>query len=340
MTTRFRVGITDFINDDLAEEKAILGDLADVVAFDAYQEADLIGKIDDCDAVMLYHNLGLSAVTIDRLARCKLIVRCGVGIDNVDREYARLRGIPVANVPDYGTEDVADSAIGLALSLTRGINLYNSTLRRLPDEPWSYTIAAPLHRLRGETFGIVGLGRIGTATALRAKALGMRVVFYDPYLPDGTDKALGVDRVETLSEVLAASLVVSLHCPLTDETRHLIDTRTVRLMRPGSFLVNTGRGALVQGQAVVDAIVEGRLAGAGIDVLAIEPPSADDPIVTAWRDPEHPVHDRLILNPHAAFYCEEGLLDMRRKGSEACRRALLGEPLRNVVNWGTIGTAR
>ncbi len=331
MPQRPRVVITDFINDDLKPERDVLGELADVVALDAYSEAELAGKVDSADAVMLYHNIVLSAGTIDRLARCKLIVRCGVGFDNVDRVAARQHGIPVANVPDYGTEEVADSAVGMTLALARGIHLYDSRLRRGAG-PWSYTPAAPLSRLRGRVFGIVGLGRIGTATAVRAKALGMDVAFYDPHVPDGMDKALGVRRVESLGELLARSHVLSLHCPLTDETRHLIDAAAIDRMPRGSYLVNTSRGAVVDLTAVPDAVRSGRLAGAAIDVLPHEPPPDDHPLLVAWRDPADPCHDRVIINPHAAFYSEEGLRDMRVKGAEACRRALLGQPLRNVVN--------
>src|SRR5690606_2167152 len=121
---------TDFLNDDLAPEREIFGDVADVVALNAFSEDELVGRIDDADAVLLYHYLGLSEKTINRLTRCRIIVRCGVGYDNVDRAAARAKGIPVANVPDYGTEDVADSAVGMMLSLTRGIHFLNSRLRR------------------------------------------------------------------------------------------------------------------------------------------------------------------------------------------------------------------
>ena len=187
-------------------------------------------------------------------------------------------------------------------------------------------------RLRGRVFGIIGLGRIGTAVALRAKALGMDVVFYDPYVPDGRDKSLGVRRVETLEELLAASHGLSPHCPLTSETHHMIRAETIARMKPGSFLVNTSRGGVVDTAAIPDAIASGQLAGAGIDVLEQEPPADDHPLLVAWRDPAHPAHHRLIVNPHAAFYSEEGMQDMRIKGSEACRRALLGLPLRHVVH--------
>ena len=325
------VVVTDFIQEPLDRERSVLGDAAEVVALEAERESELAGRIEQAEAVMLYHFIGLSRETIARLEQCKLIVRCGVGFDNVDCEAAREKGIPVANVPDYGSEEVADTAIGMALSLARGVHFYNLRLLR-NQGPWIYSQARPLHRLRGRTFGVVGVGRIGTATALRAKALGMRVLFYDPYVPDGRDKALGIERCETLEELLAASDTVSLHCPLSDETRHLINPQTVEAMKPSAYLVNTARGGVVDAAAVLDGISSGRLAGAALDVLEVEPPPDDDPLMVAWRDPSHPAHDRLIINPHAAFYSEEGLDDMRIKGSQNCLRVLRGEPPRNVVN--------
>jgi len=332
MSQPVRVVITDFITGDLSAERQVLGELAELMALDATSEDDLRGKVETADALMLYHNIEIRRATIERLTRCKLIVRCGVGYDNVDHEFARSRGIPVANVPDYGTEEVADSAIGLTLALARGIHLFNSLYRSPDRDEWTYLAGAPLHRLRGRVFGVVGLGRIGSATALRAKALGMDVVFFDPYKPDGYDKALGVRRADTLDELLKQSFVVSLHTPLTPETRGVINAESIGRMPRGSFLVNTARGAVVDTAAIPPAIASGHLAGAGIDVLPVEPPAADDPLIRAWRDPAHPAHHRVIVNPHSAFYSEEGLLDMRRKGAKAVRNALLGRPLRNVVN--------
>lgn len=330
---RGKVVVCDFIGEPLDAERRILGDQAEVVAVEARTEEDLVGKVEDADAVMLYHIVRMSAVTIKRLERCRLIVRCGVGFDNVDLEAATTQGIYVANVPDYGTEDVADTALAMALNLARGIHFQNSRLRR-GEGPWSYTQVQPLHRLRGRAFGIVGLGRIGTATALRAKAFGFEVLFYDPYVPQGADKALGIRRLETLEELLGQSHLVSLHCPLNQETRHLINRESLRHMLPGAFLINTARGAVVDGNAVIDAIAAGHLAGAGLDVLEGEPPSPDEPLLRAWRNSNHPAHDRLIVNPHSAFYSEEGLMDMRIKGSRNCRRVLMGEKPHNVIAGG------
>ena len=323
--------ITDLIVEPLDCERAVLDGHAEVRALNARSQADLDGHLEQADAVMIYHYLRMNRELIGRLKRCRLIARPGVGYDNVDIQAARERGIPVVNVPDYGTEEVADSALGMAVSLARGTHFLNSRLRRGLG-PWNVEPAAPVHRLRGRVFGIVGCGRIGSAAALRAKAFGFEVLIHDPFIPDGVEKALGVRRVDTLDELLAQSHIVSAHCPLTPQTRGLLGAREIARMPRGSFLVNTARGGVVDTVAVVEALAGGHLAGAGIDVLEQEPPPADSPVLRAWRDPDHPAHDRLLLNPHTAFYCEEGCVEFRTKAAREVLRALKGEPLRNVVN--------
>lgn len=329
--SRWKVVITDLIVEPLNFERDVLKDVADVHALDAMQESELVGKIEDADAIMVYHYFRFTRASIERLQRCKIIVRPGVGYDGIDILAAKERGIPVCNVPDYGTEEVADSALGMALSLSRGTHFLNSRLKR-GIGAWNVDQALPVPRLKNRVFGIVGCGRIGTAAALRAKAFGFDVVFYDPYVKDGVDKALGVRRVDTLKELLSQSYVVSMHCPLTSETRGMVGNEQIGWMPKGSFLVNTARGGVVDTIAVISALKDGHLAGAGIDVLEQEPPAIDSPVLAAWRDPNHPAHDRLLLNPHTAFYCDEGCEEFRRKGAMEILRAYRGEPLRNRVN--------
>ncbi len=336
MADAYRVVITDYVADDLRPERDVLDGVACVEALDAHSEADLAGCVETADALITYHKIELTADTLSRLERCRVIVRGGVGYDNVDIDCAAQARIPVANVPDYGTEEVADSAIGLMLTLTRGIALAISRLRDR-EGPWNHLQVAPLWRLRGRVLGIVGLGRIGTAVALRAKALGMDVMFYDPYKPDGYDKALQVRRAESLEELLRQSFVVTIHCPLTQHTQHLIDRKAIDCLRQGAYLVNTARGGIVDTSAVADAIESGRLAGAGLDVLEHEPPDDTDRLVSVWRDPSHPAHHRVIINPHSAFYSEEGLLDLRTKAAATVRRVLMGQPCPNQVNRWTEG---
>lgn len=326
-----KVVITDLITEPLDFERRVLDGVAEVSTLGAMSEADLEGRIEDADAVMVYHYFRFSRASIDRLRNCKVIVRPGVGYDGIDTVAARERGIPVCNVPDYGTEEVADSAMGMAVSLSRGTHFLNSRLRRGVGE-WNVGQAAPIARLRGRRLGIVGCGMIGMAVALRAKSFGFDVAFFDPYVVDGLDKALGIRRLDDIDTLLKTSHIVSLHCPLTAETRNLIGVREISRMPAGSFLVNTARGGVVDTGAVIDALASGQLAGAGIDVLEREPPADDSAVLRAWRDPQHPAHDRLLLNPHTAFYCEEGCEEFRTKGAQEVLRALRGEPLRNVVN--------
>ena len=326
-----RVVVTDLIPEPLECERRVLHGHAEVVALDIRRQSELNGQLDDADAVMIYHYLRLGSEQIERLRNCKVIVRPGVGYDNIDIAAARRRGIPVCNVPDYGTEEVADSALAMAVSLARGTHFLNSRLRR-GIGAWNVDQAAPIQRLRGRVFGIIGCGRIGAAAALRAKAFGFDVVIYDPPLRDGVEKSLGVRRVDSLEVLLRQSHVVSLHCPLTSETRGMIGAAELALMPQGGILVNTARGGVVDTAAVLAALADGKLAGAGIDVLEQEPPPEDSPVLRAWRDPAHPVHDRLLLNPHSAYYCEQGSEEFRTKGAREVLRALQGRPLRNQVN--------
>jgi len=326
-----RVVVTDLIPEPLECERRVLNGHAEVVALNIQQQAELDRQLDDADAVMIYHYLRLGRGEIERLLRCKVIVRPGVGYDNIDIAAARERGIPVCNVPDYGTEEVADSALAMALTLARGTHFLNSRLRR-GIGAWNVDQAVPIERLRGRVFGIVGCGRIGAAAALRAKAFGFDVVIYDPPLRDGVEKTLGVRRVESLEALLRQSHILSLHCPLTPQTRGMIGAAELALLPAGAIVVNTARGGVADTAAVVTALANGHLTGAGIDVLEHEPPPEDSPVLRAWRDPHHPAHDRLLLNPHTAFYCEQGSEEFRTKGSLEVLRALHGHPLRNRVN--------
>jgi C-terminal binding protein len=330
--TEPRVVITDLIADDLAPERAVLEGVARVEALNVKREEELIGRIEDADAVMVYV-LDLTRRTIERLERCRLIVRCGVGYDRIDGAFARERGIPLAHVPDYCTEEVADSALAMILALTRGLTYQGSRLQA-SVAPWSWREAASisLRRLRGRTLGLVGLGRIGTATALRARAFGLEVAYYDPYKPLGFDKALGLRQVDTLEELARSSHILSLHCPLTPETRGMIDARILSLLPPGAHLVNTARGAVVDTAALPAAVESGRLAGVALDVLEHEPPAEDDPLIRAWRDSGHPAHWRVLLTPHSAFYSQESRRESRTRAALTVRRVLAGEPVATIVN--------
>lgn len=331
MNPQRTIYITDFWTGPTDVEQDALGDAARVVALGAHAERDVIDRAADAAGLLVWHDIRLTAATIDALKACRVIVRVGVGFDNVDIAAARARDIPVCNVPDYGIEDVADHAIALMLALTRSLHRFQRELREAPPK-WDARGPRRSPRLRGMVFGIVGLGRIGSAAALRAKAFGMHVVAFDPFIPDGRDKALGLRRVDSLDELLGQSDVVSLHVPLTDQTRGMIAAAALGKIRPGALLINTARGPVCDTAAVLAALESGLLAGVGLDVLPTEPPPPDDPLLRAARDPGHIAHERCILTPHSAFYTEEGFVEMRRKAALEARRGLVGERLRNRVN--------
>ena len=283
----------------------------------------------EADAIITWRT-HINEAAIDRLERCRVIVRMGVGYDIVDVDAAKRRGIPVCNVPDYCTNEVADHTMALLLALSRGLMGYDEAVRS-GNEAWKRPDARPLYRLTGQTLGIVGLGRIGTAVALRAKAFGMRVVFHDPYIPDGMDRALGLTRA-SLDELLAASDAVTLHTPLTDETRDLAGSDFFAKIKPGALVVNTSRGGVMDVGALEAALRDGRVAAAGLDVLPTEPPGPELGLIKAWRAGEAWVRGRLVLTPHAAFYSEESERDMWVQAAATARAVLDGRPPRNRVN--------
>ena len=292
------------------------------------------GEWPSCEAVIAYDEARLDARWLERLERCRVIVRAGVGFDNVDLEAAGALGIPVCNVPDYGTTEVADHAIAMLLTLTRGTATYDALLRADPDGNWRFSTPPLIRRLRGQTFGVVGLGRIGLASALRAKALGMEILFYDPYKPTGTELALGFHRADRLTDLMAGADVVSLHTPLTPETTNMLDADAFAVSRPGQILVNTARGPVVVIDALHAALREGRLSGAALDVIPEEPLTrmAAHPLFRAWRAQEPWIAGRLLLSPHAAFYAPESIRDLRRKSAETVAAALGQKRLVNCVN--------
>lgn len=320
--------------DDALIERATAGE---DVEWDIHRERSFDRLPDavlrDCDAMVVWHEMPVTREMIARLERCRIIVRAGVGFDHIDLDAAAAAGIPVCNTPDYGTSEVADHAIALMLTLRRGIGSYHRNLMASPQEGFDHARAPLLARLRGKTFGVVGLGRIGIAAALRAKAFGMRVLAYDPLVSRGTEIAAGVDRCDRLEELLAQADVVSLHCPLTPQTLKMINAERLAQMQPHAVLINTARGAIIDMDALLEALRKGTIAGAGIDVLPVEPPSPADAIALAYANGADPiVGERLFVTPHAAWSSPESVADARRLSVETAMQFLREGRLRNLVN--------
>jgi phosphoglycerate dehydrogenase-like enzyme len=308
-----------FTDNSASVESPFLADVADVKTLRLAFNAPVPDEVLAAHAIILWHGPLIDAPLIARLKNCRVIIRNGVGYDTVDLAAAAQAGIPVCNVPDYGTEEVADHALALTLALYRQLFPLDAEAKRLG---WKIEVQQKMRRLNTQTFGIVGLGRIGTATALRAKAFGFKVVFYDPYVPSGVHKAIGVTRAASLDELLRAADLLSIHCPSTDETRGMIGAREIALLKPTAFVVNTARGDVVQKAPLFAALREGKLAGAGLDVVENEP----------LRTPEEAATPNLICTCHAAFCSPEGMVEMRSTSAKIARAAVLGEPVWNRVN--------
>lgn len=274
----------------------------------------------------------VNANDLKRFPRLRAICRMGVGYDNLDRVAAADRQIMILNVPDYGTTEVADHAMALALSLRRGLLLHHETQRATPPAVWRYIDDPLLRRSSVQTFGLVGMGRIATAVALRAKAFGFRVIFYDPYVPNGVELGLGIDRAATLQELLSQTDTLSIHTPLTRETRGLLGLKELSLLPKGAVVVNTARGPIIDIDALAALLKSGHLAGVGLDVVPTEPPVDPAPeLLKAYRAREDWTLGRLIITPHSAFYTPQAWDDIRSKSAETMRAALLGPRPQNVI---------
>ncbi|MCC7272291.1 MAG: C-terminal binding protein [Alphaproteobacteria bacterium] len=309
------------------------GDGIEIVTYDATRREQIPDEVwRGCHAIIVGIGIRISREVIERLDACKLIVRMGVGYDNIDVAAAAARGIPVANVPDYGTTDIADTALALILNFARGIAAYDDVLRRDVVANWDVTRAPAIRRMKGMAAGVVGLGRIGTAAALRLKAFDMPVHFYDPYVSNGMELALGLTRHQTLQSLLGAVDAVTIHAFLNDETRNLIDAAAVAAMRRGTILVNTARGPICDLDAIYDGLRSGQLAAAGLDVLPAEPPDPGHKLIAAWQRDEDWIRGRLVVLPHAAYYSAQSLWDIRYKAAETVALLLRDGRLRNCVN--------
>ena len=317
---------------DLDLEREVFGPEAAIVRRTKQSLAELDAA--DCaeiDGLMIMRH-AVSAADIARFPRLRAIVRMGVGYDKIDRPAAAARNILVCNVPDYGTTEVADHAMALALSLRRGVVFYHERMRASPPAPWGAVKNELIRRLGVQNFGIVGLGRIGTAVALRARAFGFRVTFYDPYLPNGADLALGIGRAATLEDLLRQTDTLSVHTPLTPETRGLLGHDQLALLRRGAVVVNTARGPIIDLNALLELLRSEHIAAAGLDVLPVEPPVEPIPeILRAYRAREPGLEGRLVITPHAAWFTPQSEHDTRVKSAETMRAALLTNRPQNVI---------
>jgi D-3-phosphoglycerate dehydrogenase / 2-oxoglutarate reductase len=311
------VVITDCDHGDVDPELAVLdGHDVELRVLACRTPEEVAAQAGEAD-VLINQYVPITAAVLDALPRCRLVVRYGVGVDNVDLQAAAERGVWVANVPDYGRDEVADHTLALALALLRGVVALDRSVR---DGTWDLDPARPLRRLATLTWGVVGCGAIGTAVAGRAAGLGMRVLGYD--LPTVRSEA-PIERVP-LEELLEEADLVSLHAALTPDTHHLVGAAALARMRPTAHLVNTARGGLVEEAALLAALDAGVLAGAALDVLEHEPPDE-----LGWKLARHP---RVVATPHAAWYSEEAFHTLKSEVAREALRVLGGGAPRSPVN--------
>jgi len=312
-------------------EKEVFGGNYDVIIPNATDITDITDDMwASCDGMLVWHDFEYSKKTIAKLSKCKGIVRVGTGFDNIDLKAASNAGIIVSNVPDYGTNDVADHTWALVLTQERGILKFNQSM--LNQGPWSWELGADLERIQDKIMGIIGLGRIGTAVAMRAKAFGLKVVFYDPYISIGIEKSLNIGRVHHLTDLLGASDIVTIHTPLTNETKGMVDAKFFDRMKSGSSLYNTARGEIIVMDNLYHALKENKIKWAGLDVLETEPIDYNHPLIKAWSENEKWISGRLVITPHTAFYNKQSYEEMRRKAAEELKRVIEDQQPLNRIN--------
>ena len=319
----WKVVITDCDHGDIEEEKRIFGQMgAELSWLQLKTEEDLIRECRDADGLLIQYAPSTRKV-LEQLPRCKVLSRYGVGVDSIDLKAATDFGIIVANVPDYCVDEVAIQAVTLFMALIRKTVFFDQKVRA---GHWDFTEGGPIHRIRGKTMGLVGCGKIGMEVAKMASTLGMQVLAFDPYI----QKAEGI-RLVDLDTLLKESDVISIHCPLNESTRHLIGEKAFHQMKKRPLIVNTSRGPIIDGTALIEALKGGLISGAGLDVLEKEP-----------LDPQSPMlkMENVIFSPHMGFYSEESIRELNRRTAENVADVLLGKWPRSVVNREVTGKTR
>ncbi|WP_251330807.1 C-terminal binding protein [Haloplanus pelagicus] len=310
--------VTDHDFPDLSVETAALdGADVDLRGESARTPEAVIEAAEGADGLLVQY-AEITPAVFEALPDLQAVGRYGIGVDSVDLDAATAHGVQVVNVPDYCIEEVPTHALALLLACIRKVPAYDRTIR---DGTWDWTDGKPIHRLTGATLGVVGFGKLPRRLLELVAGFDLDVLVYDPYVDAGEIEAVGAEKVD-LDDLLARAKYVSVHAPLTEETHHLLDAAAFERMREDAILVNTARGALVDVDALVDAVESEEIAGAGLDVLPEEPP-----------DPTPPSdHEAIVYTPHVAWYSETSMETMRRTVAEDVLGILRGEPARNPVN--------
>jgi len=320
----YQVVITDCDHGSIEEEKEELGRMgAELILAQARGEEALIRSCQEADGLINQYAL-LTRRVLENLPRCKVVARYGVGVDSIDLKAATDLGIIVANVPDYCIDEVASHTVAMILTLARKTAFFD---RKVKSNQWDFRQGVPIDRIQGKTLGLIGCGRIGFEVAKRISAFGVKVLAFDPYIQKVAE---GMELTD-LETILKKSNFISIHCPLNESTRHLIDEKEFQKMERKPFLINTSRGPIVSEKALIKALEEGRISGAGLDVLETEPPDSRNPMLKM---------ENVIFSPHVGFYSVESISELKRRTAKNVADVLMGKQPRYVVNREVTGKTR
>lgn len=318
---KMRVVLTDYHYESIQPFYDVYDQHPDIefIPLQLRSKEDIMRQTEYADAVQCHFEV-LDADIIRNLKKCRIIARTAVGIDNIDISAATEMGIPVTNVPDYCTEEVSNHAMLLILSCAKKFNLLEHAAQA---GDWDYAVCKPVHAIRNMTLGLMGCGNIARCLAPKARTFGMKVIGYDPFLADEVFEKFGIERVRDLDAFLAASDFVNLQLHHNASTDKIVNADFLRKMKPTAYLINTARGGLVDEAALVEAVKDGVIAGAGLDVLSSESVTAEHPLLHS---------DKIIVTPHAAWYTEEAMYTLLTSAATEVVNRLHGLPLRYQVN--------
>jgi D-3-phosphoglycerate dehydrogenase len=284
----------------------------------------------DAQVLLVWHQK-IDKEYLNQFPKLEGIVRYGVGFDVIDIDAVRERNLVFCNTPDYGTDEVSDTAIAMIMNIIRGVTRYDYYCRDYADETWQENTLTDLRRTNSLTLGVIGAGRIGGSIIRKAKAIGLNTLFFDPYIKRGYEKMLATGRVDSLSDLVKVSDIISINTPLTKETISMVDSDFINGMKDGSVFINTSRGEIVSNLDIfIDPLKTGKISGIGLDVLPKEPP-ADCKLIQAWKRREAWISGRVIINPHTSYFSQESYKEMRIKAAMNAKRILDGVIPHNII---------
>ena len=319
-----QVVIIDCDHGSIEEEKEEFGRIgAKLTLAQVQKEEDVIRACKEADGLLDQYAV-LTRKVLESLPKCKVVSRYGVGVDSVDLKAATDLGIIVANVPDYCMDEVSNQTIAMILTLTRKTAFFD---QKVKTGQWDFRSGIPIYRIHGKTLGLIGCGKIGLEVAKKISAFGVKVIVFDPYLQKVGEGA----ELTDFDTVLKKSDFISIHCPLNESTRHLIGEKELQKMEKRPILINTSRGPIVDETALIQALKEGHISGAGLDVLEKEPPDPQSPLLKM---------ENVVLSPHVSFYSEESISELKRRTAKNVADVLTGRWPKSVVNREVEGRVR